>query len=194
MRNQRCQDGGCQLMIFLRNSSPPPACQIVLPKAYHPRAPLRSYPHPCWVSKRNVVWLFLQRLAAQLAPRACKVQVKFLSFYAMQAIILTQTTPLFEDKDGTIRIIGSRMPLDTIVYEFNQGATAEQIQDSFPSLSLRSIYGAIAFYLEHQAAVDAHLHHREQEAAELRRRLESRPEIGAFRERLRRRRAQLTST
>jgi len=51
----------------------------------------------------------------------------------MQAITLTQTTPLFEDKDGTIRIIGSRIPLDTIIYEFNQGATAEQIQDSFPS-------------------------------------------------------------
>jgi uncharacterized protein (DUF433 family) len=72
----------------------------------------------------------------------------------MNALTLTQTTPLFEDKDGTIRIVGSRIPLDTIVYEFNQGATAEQIQDSFPSLSLRSIYGALAFYLEHQAAVE----------------------------------------
>ena len=28
----------------------------------------------------------------------------------MNAIILTQATPLFEDKDGTIRIIGSRIP------------------------------------------------------------------------------------
>ena len=58
-------------------------------------------------------------------------------YCVMQAITLTQTTPLFEDKDGTIRIVGSRIPLDTLVYEFNQGATAEQIQDSFPSLSLR---------------------------------------------------------
>ena len=45
----------------------------------------------------------------------------------MNALTLTQTTPLFEDKDGTIRIVDSRIPLDTIVYEFNQGATAEQI-------------------------------------------------------------------
>ena len=110
----------------------------------------------------------------------------------MNALTLTQTTPLFEDKDGTIRIIGSRIPLDTIVYEFNQGATAEQIQDSFPSLSLRSIYGALAFYLEHQATVEEYLRHREQEAAELRRKLESRPEITAWRESLRHRRAQLT--
>jgi uncharacterized protein (DUF433 family) len=112
----------------------------------------------------------------------------------MNTITLTQTTPLVEDPDGTIRLIGSRIPLDTIVYEFNQGATAEQIQDSFPSLSLRSIYGAISFYLEHQAAVDDYLRRREQEAAEIRRKLESRPEIAAFRERLRYRRAQRIST
>src|SRR5262245_14537873 len=60
--------------------------------------------------------------------RACLIY-----YYPMNALTLTQTTPLFEDKDGTIRIVGSRIPLDTIIYEFNQGATAEQIQDSFPS-------------------------------------------------------------
>jgi len=112
----------------------------------------------------------------------------------MQAITLTQTTPLFEDKDGTIRIVGSRIPLDALIYEFNQGATAEQIQDSFPSLSLRSIYGAIAFYLEHQAAVEEYLRHREKEAADLRRRLEGRLETTAFRASLRQRRARLTPT
>jgi uncharacterized protein (DUF433 family) len=111
----------------------------------------------------------------------------------MSTVTLTQTPPLCEDKDGTIRLVGSRIPLDTLVYEFNQGATAEQIQDSFPSLSLRSIYGAIAFYLEHQAAVDEYIHRREQEAVELRRNIESRPEITAWRERLRHRRAQLRS-
>jgi uncharacterized protein (DUF433 family) len=112
----------------------------------------------------------------------------------MQAITLTQTTPLFEDKDGTIRIVGSRIPLDTLVYEFNQGATAEQMQDSFPSLSLRSIYGAIAFYLEHQAAVDEYLRHRETEAADLRHRLEGRLETTALRASLRQRRTRLTPT
>src|SRR5213594_2625020 len=115
-------------------------------------------------------------------------------FHIMNAITLAQTTPLIEDKDGTIRVIGSRIPLDTIVYEFNQGATAEQIQDSFPSLSLRSIYGAIAFYLEHQVALDEYLRQREREAEELRRKIESRPEVAAFRERLRRRQSELLSS
>ena len=67
------------------------------------------------------------------------------------------------------------------------------MQDSFPCLSLCSIYGAIAFYLEHQVAIEAYLRRREQEAIELGRMIEGRPEITAFRERLRHRRAQLLS-
>ncbi len=94
------------------------------------------------------------------------------------SIALTPGNALFEDRDGTIRVAGSRVPLDTVVYEFNQGATPEQIQDSFPSVSLHTIYGAIAFYLEHQ----------------VRHKIESRPEVAAFRERLRRRQAELLSS
>lgn len=109
----------------------------------------------------------------------------------MNTIPLTQTTPLYADRDGVLRLAGSRVLLDLIVYEFNQGATAEQIQDSYPSVSLRSIYGAIAFYLEHQEAVDEYLRQRTAEAEELRRQIESRPETAAFRERLRHRRAQM---
>ena len=71
----------------------------------------------------------------------------------MITIPLSQTTPLYADRDGVLRLAGSRVLLDLVVYEFNQGATAEQIQDSYPSVSLRSIYGTIAFYLENQDAV-----------------------------------------
>jgi len=51
----------------------------------------------------------------------------------MTTIPLTQTTPIYADKHGVLRLAGSRVLL-------NQGVTAEQIQDSFPSVSLRSIY------------------------------------------------------
>jgi hypothetical protein len=37
--------------------------------------------------------------------------------------------PLTTDADGTIRISGSRVPLDSVVSQFKQGATAEQIQE-----------------------------------------------------------------
>ena len=56
---------------------------------------------------------------------------------------IRQNTPLILGDDGTIRIKGSRVSLEVIVQQFKQGATAEQLLEDFPSLTLRDIYGAI---------------------------------------------------
>jgi uncharacterized protein (DUF433 family) len=68
-----------------------------------------------------------------------------------------QTVPLTAGEDGVIRITGSRVTLDSIVSQFKRGATAEEIQHAFPSLSLREIYGAISYYLEHTDRVEEYL-------------------------------------
>jgi len=112
----------------------------------------------------------------------------------MKQLTLTQTPPLVQEEDGTVRVNGSRITLDTIVGAFQKGATADQIQDSFPSLSLREIYGAIAYYLEHQAEVEDYLKLRREEAEALRREIESQQDVAGFRERLRARRAQLVKS
>src|SRR5215510_5636146 len=109
---------------------------------------------------------------------------------AMQHLVLTQTAPLTFGDDGTIRITGSRVTLDSIIHAFQHGATAEQIQDSFPSLTLREIYGAIAYYLEHQEQVDAYLQAQTQAADETRRAIESRQDSTVLRERIRARQKQ----
>ena len=97
----------------------------------------------------------------------------------------TQTMPVILDEHGTIRIAGSRVTLDTIVSQFQQGATAEQIQESFPSIPLRQVYGAISYYLEHQSQVEAYLEAREQEADAIRAKIEADPRMSAQRKRLR---------
>jgi uncharacterized protein (DUF433 family) len=109
----------------------------------------------------------------------------------MRQLTFTQTAPLNQDADGAVRVTGSRVTLDTLVAAFKKGATAEQIQDSFPSLSLRQIYGAIFYYLDHQADVEEYLNERQAEADAIRHEIESRPEYAEFRERLRQRRAEL---
>jgi uncharacterized protein (DUF433 family) len=109
----------------------------------------------------------------------------------MKHLTFTVTVPLQQDEGGAVRVTGSRVTLDTIVGAFKRGATAEQIQDSFPSLSLQQIYGAVAYYLEHQEAVEAYLSERQAEAEQLRQQIESQPQYAAFREKLRRRRANL---
>ena len=62
---------------------------------------------------------------------------------------------------------------------------AEQIQDDFPSLSLREIYGAISYYLEHEDRVSEYLRRREEEAGRVRAETEDRPRIEALRRRVR---------
>ncbi len=79
---------------------------------------------------------------------------------------LTLTTPLVFWEDGTIRVANSRVTLDTIVRQFKLGATAEQIQEDFSSLSLREIYAVLAFYLEQTAYVEDYLRKQKAEAAE----------------------------
>jgi len=50
------------------------------------------------------------------------------------------------------------------VYSFKDGAEApETTRQSFPSLTLEQVYGAIAFYLGHQADVDANIREGEEE-------------------------------
>ncbi|MCI0488780.1 MAG: DUF433 domain-containing protein [Blastocatellia bacterium] len=107
----------------------------------------------------------------------------------MKQLTLTQTTPLIQEKDGTVRVTGSRVTLDTVVGAFKKGATAEQIQDSFPSLSLQAIYGTIAYYLEHKADVEEYLKLRREEAAAIRREIESQQDTDGFRARIRAHRA-----
>jgi uncharacterized protein (DUF433 family) len=96
----------------------------------------------------------------------------------------SQKVPLTQWKDGTVRITGTRVPLDVIVNQFKLGATAEQIHDSFPAVSLKDIYGSIYYYLEHTDAVDAYMREQQQAVAETRQWVESQPGNRVLRERL----------
>ena len=59
--------------------------------------------------------------------------------------------------NGAYRITGTRVSLDSMVYAFLNGVSPESILDSYPILTLEQVYGAIAYYLSHQAEVDAYL-------------------------------------
>jgi uncharacterized protein (DUF433 family) len=54
-------------------------------------------------------------------------------------------------------IAGTRVSLDSIVYAFLSGQTAESIAQSFPVLTLEQVYGAIAFYLANRGDIDEYL-------------------------------------
>jgi uncharacterized protein (DUF433 family) len=62
-----------------------------------------------------------------------------------------------EHRDEGYWITGTRVSLDSIVYAFLGGQTAESIAQSFPVLMLEQVYGGITFYLAHRSEIDAYL-------------------------------------
>lgn len=66
-------------------------------------------------------------------------------------------------RDGGYWIAGTRVSLDSVVYAFLDGLSPESIAESFDTLTLEEVYGALAFYLGHREAIDTYL--RQSEAA-----------------------------
>lgn len=83
-------------------------------------------------------------------------------------VVEAQIAPLVIDIDGVVRIAKTRVTLDTVVFAFEQGATAEEIAYRYPVLKLSDIYNAIGFYLNHQAEVATYLQQRQQQAQSVR--------------------------
>lgn len=89
-----------------------------------------------------------------------------------------ESPPLRTDESGTIRIGTSRITLDLIVEQYQNGMSPEDMVRAYSTLELAEVYSAIAYYLHHQEEVDAYLQQREQAAATLQAEIEhQRPRI-----------------
>ena len=80
----------------------------------------------------------------------------------------TERVPIHTDRDGVVRVAGTRVTLDTLVAAFDAGATAEEIVQQYPSVPLADVYAVITYYLRHQSDVFAYLQSRQQLAAAVR--------------------------
>ncbi|MBI1787953.1 MAG: DUF433 domain-containing protein [Acidobacteria bacterium] len=76
------------------------------------------------------------------------------------------TSEYIEERNGGYYVAGTRISLDSVVYSFERGNSPEAIQKEFPLLRLPQIYGAIAFYLDHQAEVRQYLENEERRIQE----------------------------
>jgi uncharacterized protein (DUF433 family) len=82
----------------------------------------------------------------------------------MTMTIEPMTVPLTVDPDGTIRVGGTRLILDLVIHQFQQGASPEQIVQAYDVVRLADVYAVIAYYLNHQAEIDAYLAEGEEKA------------------------------
>jgi uncharacterized protein (DUF433 family) len=82
--------------------------------------------------------------------------------------------PIRQDEGGALRVGDSRVTLNTVLVEYNNGADPEGLINAYPTLKLADVYAVIAYYLRHKSEVDEYLEKKRAEAAKLRREIESR--------------------
>lgn len=99
-------------------------------------------------------------------------------------VVEAQSPPLKVDRDGVMRVGGTRVTLDTVVQAFNQGYTAEEIASDYPVLNLADVYAVISYYLNNRVEVNNYLQQQEEDAEKVWRGIESAPDYQIFRERL----------
>ena len=76
------------------------------------------------------------------------------------AEVATEPIPLEQDADGVMRVRGTRITLDTVFAAFREGATAEEIVQQYPSISLADVYQVIGYCLRHSSELEAYLSER----------------------------------
>jgi uncharacterized protein (DUF433 family) len=94
------------------------------------------------------------------------------------------SVPLSMDHAGVLRVNGTRVSLDSVIFAFNEGSTPEEIVQQYTTLKLADIYAVISYYLKNQDEVAEYLQHRQTQRAELKAEIESRFDPQGIRDRL----------
>jgi uncharacterized protein (DUF433 family) len=82
--------------------------------------------------------------------------------------IHTDRLPFRVDDTGTVRVGGSRITLDLVVEQYENGMTPEDMIRAYDTLELADVYAVLAYYLRHGDEVRAYLKRRRDEADALR--------------------------
>src|SRR4051794_1546470 len=81
--------------------------------------------------------------------------------------------PLRVDEGDVVRVGNSRISLDLLVEQYENGMTPEDMVGAYETLVLADVYAVIAYYLRHRDEVRAYLKRRAEEAAALRAKIEA---------------------
>lgn len=102
----------------------------------------------------------------------------------MSVIVSTSEILLEKNSAGVLYVGETRVPLDTVIYAFNEGATPEEIVWRYPTLDLAQVYAAISYYLQNRGEVENYLDERTTRHTEIKAEAENRFEPKGIRERL----------
>ena len=86
--------------------------------------------------------------------------------------------PLRLDEGGAVRVGKTRISLDLVVEQYENGMTPDDLVRAYDTLELADVHAVIAYYLRHRDEVRAYLNRRVEEAGALRVKIEAeRPRI-----------------
>src|SRR5437660_2332419 len=87
--------------------------------------------------------------------------------------------PLRVDEGGVVRVGKSRVSLDLVVEQYENGMTPEGMVRAYDTLVLADVHAVIAYYLRYREEVRAYLKRRAEQAEALRARIEAEhPRVG----------------
>jgi uncharacterized protein (DUF433 family) len=90
----------------------------------------------------------------------------------------TASAPLRVDEGGVVRVGKSRVSLEVVVEQYENGMKPEEMVRAYDTLVLADVHATIAYYLRHRDEVLSYLKRREVEAAALRMKIEGeRPRV-----------------
>lgn len=98
--------------------------------------------------------------------------------------LTAQAPPLHIDRDGVVRVGGTRVTLDTLVEMYESGASPEEIVQAYDTLRLADVHSTISYYLRHRREVQDYLSQRRGRAAQVREENQARQGRREIRERL----------
>jgi uncharacterized protein (DUF433 family) len=81
--------------------------------------------------------------------------------------------PLRVVEGGAVRVGKSRVSLDLVVEEYENGMTPEDMVRAYDTLKVADVYAVIAYYLRHREQVQAYMKRRDEEIQALRAKIEA---------------------
>jgi uncharacterized protein (DUF433 family) len=94
------------------------------------------------------------------------------------------TIPLSLNEASVMHVGNTRVSLDSVIVAFDDGATPEEIVQSYPTLNLSDVYAVISYYLQHREEVEEYMRQRRSDRLKLREEIESRFDPHGIRARL----------
>jgi uncharacterized protein (DUF433 family) len=90
----------------------------------------------------------------------------------MTFLLTSEAPPLRVDQSGAVRVGKTRVLFVLVIRAFQKGATPEEIVRIYETLDLADTYSAVAYYLRHRDEVEQYLEEYDQQAEEIRLKIE----------------------